>query len=588
MDQLSHRGRRRFRRSCPFVARLALVAGLAAGPARAGGDAVASLYAPDWGDVTPLRVLKHDYDPTLTNIQNGASLAGAIDALVPGDRLEVGTGIYSIDKKFIVSLIGWPTAPIWIVAQDGALPIITRPDLSQNLMNVGELVKGPAQYLCFRGFVFVGGSLGVRFHDVNNIWFDENEIMYTSGAGLTANIPGLDTHHLYITRNEIHDTHGTGEGMYLGGNYGNPIVSESIIALNNVYKCGGTQGDGIELKQGSWGNWISQNTIHDCKGPCLLVYGTYGKPSNKIERNILYRSNDNVLQVQGEADVLGNLVVYGINAFQSHDHQDKTRDLRFENNTVINVGRAMNLTSWNDRPGMFLANNVIYSQLDVAVRFTNGSQGVTISKNIVLGDVVHGPPPDIDKFAQGNGLQDFVGLDWNGTALNARPAPGSPLIEHGSPEFPALHGYDRDLNGQILDPKPEAGCYELDSYGYHYGWGVEYGSGALPYISVNGPPEVDAPTFAIQLKGAPPSSPAVIAFGSTPAELPLLGGHLWLVPDQSFFLWTDASGTSSFPVGIPDDPKFAGAEVYLQWAVATSLASSGVVFTEGLYLTIGP
>jgi len=48
--------------------------------------------------------------------------------------------------------------------------------------------------------------------------------------------------------------------------------------------CGGTQGDGIEVKQGSHHNWIYSNHVHDTRYPCILVYGTGGKGLNVIEQ----------------------------------------------------------------------------------------------------------------------------------------------------------------------------------------------------------------------------------------------------------------------------------------------------------------
>ena len=167
-----------------------------------------------------------------------------------------------------------------------------------NVMNVGIPADGGAQYLVFRGIEFTGGSAGVRLLQVNNIWFDQNIVHDVSDAAVTAN--SYDSSYLYLTRNEIHDTGATGEGMYLGGNYGSVILHDSIVALNHIHHTyQADQGDGIELKQGSYGNWIVGNYVHDTNYPCILVYGTYGKAINTIERNICHTSNNEVMQVQG-------------------------------------------------------------------------------------------------------------------------------------------------------------------------------------------------------------------------------------------------------------------------------------------------
>ena len=101
---------------------------------------------------------------------------------------------------------------------------------------------------------------------------------HAGGEGITTNT--RDTSHLFITRNHFHDftnPRATGEAMYLGANHGKVVMSYSVIAQNHVHDCGGTQGDGIEVKQGSHHNWIYRNHVHDTNYPCILAYGTGGK-----------------------------------------------------------------------------------------------------------------------------------------------------------------------------------------------------------------------------------------------------------------------------------------------------------------------
>src|SRR5690606_38988647 len=170
-----------------------------------------------------------------------------------------------------------------------------------------------------------------------------------------------DTARLWLTRNEVHDTAGSGEGLYLGAARGAFVTAFSVIAHNHVYRCSGMQGDGIELKQGSYGNHIVGNVVHDTNYPCILLYGTGGRQPNVVERNVCYRSNDVVLQVQGEAIVFNNALFGGTAGFTSHDHEGATRDLVFAHNTVLCPGRAVSLAAWGGRPGMAFLNNAIYS-----------------------------------------------------------------------------------------------------------------------------------------------------------------------------------------------------------------------------------
>lgn len=206
-------------------------------------------------------------------------------------------------------------------------------------------------------------------------------------------------------------------------------MSKSVIALNHVYNCRGSQGDGIEVKQGSWGNLIAENRVHDCNYPCITVYGTEGKLQNVIERNVCYRSLDSVMQVQGEAIVRNNLLINGKNAaFASTDHQGKTVNLQVIHNTLVNTAHAFRGGSWNARRNMILANNVIDSREQNALHFANGHEGVTIAGNVVLGD---GPKPGC---SLGRSLQDFLRLTWDAEQRDATPVVEA-LFQHGVVDY---------------------------------------------------------------------------------------------------------------------------------------------------------
>jgi hypothetical protein len=195
-----------------------------------------------------------------------------------------------------------------------------------------------------------------------------------------------------------------------------------VIALNHVHDCRGDQGDGIEVKQGSWGNLIAQNDVHDTNYPCITVYGTAGKPVNIIERNLCRRSKDHAMQVQGEAIVRNNVLISaGGSGFASTDHQGRTLNLQVVHNTIINAGHAFSGGSWHGREGMLLANNVLYSRDKNALHFANGKDGVTITGNVVVGS---GPK---DGTSPGRGLEDFAGVSWDAETYDATPAASAPF-----------------------------------------------------------------------------------------------------------------------------------------------------------------
>ena len=408
----------------------------------------ASPYAPAWASAVPLQTVSLDWDGAKSATQNGADLKGTIAGLQPGTRLELSSGVWSVDSFFSIDAVGTAAAPIWIAAQSGATPVLTRPNASQNAVNIGA--NGPARYLALVDLEVTGGDTAIKIYDAANLWIQGCHIHDCAGAGIAAN--SANTSFLYITQNEIHDTDGTAEGMYLGANDGVVVTHHSVVAQNHVHHTFGDQGDGIELKQGSYANRIVENHIHDTKYPAITVYGTNGLEPNVIERNTCYRAQDNVMQVQGEAIVRDNLLVAGAQGFQSHDHQGTSMNLTFVHNTIVNTQRGANLQNWNNRPGMVFANNVVYSQSSQALVFGSGSSGVELAGNVVLGAVIGAS----GGFSTGNGLGDFADLAWDASALDAKPTPGGALIGMAD----GLWLVPIDLLGNTLVAPFEPGCVD--------------------------------------------------------------------------------------------------------------------------------
>ena len=175
---------------------------------------------------------------------------------------------------------------------------------------------------------------------------------------------------------------------------------------------------------------------------------------NVVERNVCYRSADNVMQVQGEAVVRNNLLISGTGAgFASTDHQGTTVNLEFTHNTVVNEGRGATLSSWNGREGMVFANNVVYSRDAESIRFPNGSAGVTMAGNVVLGPVSGAT----GGYIAGAGLSDFVDVAWDGSARDAAPVVGSAIIGAGEP----AHAAADDITGGARQGSLEAGAFDL-------------------------------------------------------------------------------------------------------------------------------
>ncbi len=411
-----------------FVLLLVLYCSLAAAETKPWDSG--SIY-PAWSKIKPIKVLAHHYNKSKSPEQNGLALAQTIDRLKPGEQLLIERGTYSVNKHWSLLHKGDAKRPIWIAAAPKHHVIVTRPNIKDNLISVGgHSDKEKAQFICIRGIEFKGGSTVMRLHRVSHIWIDRCHLHHGNNVGITVNSQNAD--HVYITHNKIHDPGpktATAEGMYIGSNNGKTVVHSSVIAFNEVFNCHGTQGDGIEVKQGSYDNWIVGNKIYDCNYPCIIAYGSKGKGTNLIENNVCFNSNDNAIQVQGDAIVRNNLAINArLAAFKSIDHQGSVDNIHVYNNTFINKGKATHLNNWNNKKNVLFANNACYSLSDEAIRIHGGHAKALIGSNIVFGK--------INGLSSGykmskNGLKDFIGLSADGKNRDARPSSSSSLLGNG-------------------------------------------------------------------------------------------------------------------------------------------------------------
>ncbi len=186
---------------------------------------------------------------------------------------------------------------------------------AQNIIEVSA-----SRYVIFRGIEFTGGSHGIRLMDSDFVTIEECEIHETGDVAMSANSGGT-YEGLRILRNHIHHTHGTGEGMYLGCNSNGCRVANSLIEGNYIHHTNGAdvdQGDGIEIKEGSYGNVVRDNVIHDTNYPGIITYSTVGNgPPNVLEGNVIWNSNDNAIQSAADV-IMRNNIVLGNIALQSH------------------------------------------------------------------------------------------------------------------------------------------------------------------------------------------------------------------------------------------------------------------------------
>lgn len=380
-------------------------------------------FEPPWSAIKPLRVISLAYISSSSILVNGDRLRTAMLALAPGDRLEIAPGTYSISTYTNLSLAGTAQSPIWITAPLGGVTI-TRPDATQNLLNIGT--SSPTRYLSFDGIKFTGGSVGLKLLDCSNIWINRCTLQNFDSSAVTA--ISANTSYLYITRNEISNTLNDGDGICIGDNSGSVISSNCVFALNHIHHTSGIfGGEGIDIKPGSWGNLVSGNIIHDINTVAIFVGS--GNPSglNIVENNICYATADTAFMANSHCQIRNNLVFGGtVGAFGSQIMSGiSPTNISVLHNTFISSGGgvAARLSSWNTGSNQVFANNACYSQTGYAIYAPSGTGTAQFAGLVTYGSVTAGIPIA----SNGTGLGDFISVTWDGTFRNATPSTSSPL-----------------------------------------------------------------------------------------------------------------------------------------------------------------
>src|SRR5690606_37618293 len=146
-----------------------------------------------------------------------------------------------------------------------------------------------SRHLALRGLRFRGGSHGIRLMRSSFVTIEDCEGFGTGDVALSANAGGT-YEGLVVRRNPSHLPNGSGEGPCFGSSNDACRVRDSVIGWNYIHHTNGPtveQSDGSEIKEGSSGNVVRHNVIHDTNYPGILTYSTVGNgPPNVIEANV--------------------------------------------------------------------------------------------------------------------------------------------------------------------------------------------------------------------------------------------------------------------------------------------------------------
>jgi hypothetical protein len=180
----------------------------------------------------------------------------------------------------------------------------------------------------------------------------------------------------------------------------------------------------------------------------------------------------------------------------------------------------------------------------------------------------------------------------NSVLNGPNPATASPIIQLIQPN--ALADVDGDGDHDAISPVLVARNARFGpigaGYRLQYGTGIPGTAGITPVHGDLGPFRVGS-SGEVRIRGGLGGAPAVLAIGPAPANVPLLGGTLLVMPDQLFPV--QLGGTPGAPgeggISIPFTlPSFlAGATLYSQVGIVDAGAPQGYSATNAIRIDIG-
>src|SRR5262249_6196912 len=150
-----------------------------------------------------------------------------------------------------------------------------------------------------------------------------------------------------------------------------------------------SQGDGIEIKEGSYANIVRDNVIHDTGYPCIITYSTVGNGGpNVIERNVLWNCGDHGIQSAADVVIRTNIILRSAaHGIATQPEQAGTpSNIQIVHNTILHAKNDA-IASTGITGSVVIANNAVYAPAGNAIRVGGDLGQVIVKGNVGTGSL---------------------------------------------------------------------------------------------------------------------------------------------------------------------------------------------------------
>jgi hypothetical protein len=263
----------------------------------------------------------------IVTVSSIAQLQSAANAALPGDRIELTDGTYTVSSPIQLTRSGTATAPVTVAAQHTGAATLTGSAGFQlgtvayvgiegfRLTHAGGFsIPGSATHIRFtRNLVQISGS-ATNWVTVagNDAEVDHNTFQHKSTEGVFLQITGAGAadmsqrahiHHNYFFDHSFTGSNG-GESIRLGYSY-RQLASAYATVEYNLFEAANGDSEAISVKSSD--NVIRYNTLRDSRGSIVLRHGN----RNRVEGNMLLGGESGIRLYENDHVVVNNVIQGG-------------------------------------------------------------------------------------------------------------------------------------------------------------------------------------------------------------------------------------------------------------------------------------